>query len=337
MSPLDQHLLPLEPEYRERVWGGQRLRAASPPIGEAWIAWGQSRIAGGPFAGMTLDQLIAGQGPALLGTEVAGRIGARFPLLVKLLDPAAWLSVQVHPNDEQARRMIGPREHGKTEAWYFLAAEGGAEIMVGVKPGVDRAQLATAIREGRILEVARHVAVHEGDALLVPAGTLHALGPGLLVYEVQQASDTTYRIYDWDRARSAGRQLHIEESAEVTLPVGPTELKHPRVSGETGRSPAIDCSYFSLDLARVLPRGGPLVADTAGRSFHILTVIEGRAEIHRGREQIGLGRFETAIVAGSAGAYRIRAVDGPASLLRAAMPDREAEPPRPGVGAIECM
>jgi mannose-6-phosphate isomerase len=187
-------------------------------------------------------------------------------LLVKLLDPAAWLSVQVHPNDEQARRMVGPREFGKTEAWYFLAAEVGAQIMVGVRPGVDGARLAAAIREGRILEVAHQVAVHDGDAILIPAGTLHALGPGLLLYEVQQASDTTYRIYDWDRPQSAGRQLHIEESAQVTLPVGPTEVR-------------------------------------------------------REGEQIGLDRFETALVAGSAGAYEVRAVDGPASLLRAAVPD----------------
>jgi mannose-6-phosphate isomerase len=321
VSPLDQHLLPLEPQYRERVWGGQRLRAADPPIGEAWIACGRSRIARGLFAGRTLDELIAGQGPALLGTEIANRTGARFPLLVKLLDPAAWLSVQVHPNDEQARRMVGPREFGKTEAWYFLAAEVGAQIMVGVRPGVDGARLAAAIREGRILEVAHQVAVHDGDAILIPAGTLHALGPGLLLYEVQQASDTTYRIYDWDRPQSAGRQLHIEESAQVTLPVGPTEMQHPNVAGATGASRAVACADFNLDFVRVSPAGGPLADDTAGRRFHILTVIEGMAEVRREGEQIGLDRFETALVAGSAGAYEVRAVDGPASLLRAAVPD----------------
>ncbi|MGA2512507.1 MAG: type I phosphomannose isomerase catalytic subunit [Candidatus Limnocylindrales bacterium] len=335
MSPLDQHLLPLEPQYRERVWGGQTLRAADPPIGEAWIAFGPSRVAGGRLAGRTLDELVAGYGPALLGTAVEDRFGGRFPLLVKLIDPAAWLSVQVHPNDEQARRIVGPREFGKTEGWYFISAKAGAQVMVGIEPGVDGTELAAAMREGRILEVAHRLVVQDGDALLIPAGTLHALGPGLLLYEIQQASDTTFRIYDWDRPPSAGRRLHIEEAAEVTLPVGPAELKHPRVSGETAASLAIGCPYFNLDLIRVSPAGGPLAADTAGRKFHVVTVIEGTAEIRRDTEQIGLGIFESALVTGSAGAYEVTAVGGPARLLRAEVPDGDPNAARAPAAEVE--
>jgi mannose-6-phosphate isomerase len=320
VGTLDQHLFALEPQYRERVWGGQQLRAANPPIGEAWVAYGPSTVLSGPAAGLTLDGLAAGHGPALLGTDVSHRFGTRFPLLIKLLDCADWLSVQVHPNDEQARRMVGPGEFGKTEAWYFLGAEAGACSMIGVKPGVGHSELAAAISEGRILEIANPLAVSRGDALLIPAGTLHALGPGLLLYEVQQASDKTYRVYDWGRPASAGRKLQLEESIEVALPVGPTALAHPQVSRETGTAPAIGCAYFDLDLIRVSRGGGPLAADTAGRSFHVLTVIEGTAQVSCRGERIDLNCFATALVAGSAGGYEVAAGDGPASLLRATVP-----------------
>lgn len=321
MGKLDRHLFALEPQYRERVWGGQRLRAANPPIGEAWIAFGPSRIMGGRFGGLTLEEVSAGHGPELLGAAVSDRFGAHFPLLIKLLDCADWLSIQVHPNDEQARRMVGPGESGKTEAWYFIATEPGARCMVGVKPGVGRDELAAAIREGRILEVANTLAVRDGEAILIPAGTLHALGPGLLLYEVQQASDTTYRVYDWGRPGSVERKLHLEESVEVALPVGPTELEHPHVSAGSDTARAIDCNYFELDLVHASPAGGPLAADTGGRSFHVLTVIEGKAEIRREAEKIELSRFETALVAGSAGAYEVLADEGPVTLLRATVPD----------------
>jgi mannose-6-phosphate isomerase len=320
LGPLDQCLLALEPQYRERVWGGQHLRAANPPIGEAWAAYGPSIVTNGPLAGRTLDEIVAEHGRALLGGAVSDRFGTRFPLLIKLLDCADWLSVQVHPNDEQARRMVGPNEFGKTEAWYFLAAEPDARSLIGVKPGVQQNDLTTAIREGRILEVANSLAIAAGEAILIPAGTLHALGPGILLYEVQQASDTTYRVYDWGRPKSTGRKLHIDESIEVSLPVGPAPKQRPVVEGITGTAPAIDCKYFHVDLVCAGPGGERLEADTAGQSFHILTAIEGTAEVRRGPEVIRLGRFETALVAGGAGAYEISGDDGPATLLRAAVP-----------------
>jgi len=321
LVPLDRHLLPLDPQSRERVWGGQRLRPANPPIGEEWIAYGASQVAGGRFEGLTIDELIDRHGADLLGTAVAGRFGSRFPLLIKLLDCADWLSVQVHPDDEQARRLVASDACGKTEAWYFIETAAGAQIYAGVKPGVDRDQLVGAIRDGRIREVADLFEVHSGEALLVPAGTLHALGPGLLLYEIQQASDTTYRVYDWDRPSSDGRKLHFEESIEVTRPVGPMPLRHPVVSGETGTAAAVRCPLFALDLVRVAPGTAPLAADTAGRSFHLITVIEGVAELIHGTERLVLDRFDTALVAGSAGEYEIRADDGPATLLSAAVPD----------------
>jgi mannose-6-phosphate isomerase len=320
MNALGQKLLILEPQYRERVWGGQRLRQSDPPIGEAWIVYGPSVVSTGPHAGETLDGLMAAYGVDLMGADVAQRFPMRFPILIKLLDCADWLSVQVHPNDEQARRLVGPDEFGKTEAWYFLEAEPGARIMAGVRPDVDRPALAAAIRDGLVLDVANYVRIRSGDALLIPAGTLHALGPGLLIYEIQQASDTTYRAYDWGRPQSAGRRLHIEESVEVTDPVGPTQTIHPEVAVETGATSAIDCPLFDVDLVRV-SRSTPWASDTAGRSFHVITVTEGAAEVASGDERIRLGKFQTALVAGSAGAYEVSAVEGRVSLLRATVPD----------------
>ena len=322
MSPLDNHLFALEPQSRERVWGGQLLRPATPPIGEVWAAYGPSRIAGGAHAGRTLDDLTAEYGAALLGSTVASHFGTHFPLLIKLLDCADWLSVQVHPDDEQACRMVGPDEFGKTEAWYFLSAATGSQIMLGVKPEVGEQELEDAIRGGRIRSVANLVDVQAGDAVVVPAGTLHALGPGLLLYEVQEASDTTYRVYDWDRPASDGRALHIEESVAVTRAVGPVETMSPRLPAGSGAVDAIDTQYFDVDLIGVGPDTKPVAADTRGRSFHILTVIDGEAEIVLGAEQAVLKRFESALVAGSAGEYQIRGIDGAARLLRAAVPDK---------------
>jgi mannose-6-phosphate isomerase len=320
MDILGQRLLILKPQYRERVWGGQRLRRSDPPIGEAWIAYGPSVVEDGPHAGETLDALIAIHGTALMGTAVAKRYPARFPILIKLLDCADWLSVQVHPNDEQAHRLVGPDEFGKTEAWYFLEAGPGAAILAGVKPDVDTATLAAAIREGRVLDVAEHVEIHSGDSLLIPAGTLHALGPGLFLYEIQQTSDTTYRAYDWGRPQSTGRRLHIEESVEVTEPVGPADRMHPEVTAGTGATSAMDSPLFDVDLVRVAP-STPWSSDTLGRSFHVITVTEGTAEIASGDERVRLGKFQSALVAAWAGAYEVGAVDERVSLLRAAVPD----------------
>jgi mannose-6-phosphate isomerase len=317
---LDQHLLSLEPQYRERVWGGQRLHRADPPIGEEWVAYGPTRVASGPQSGRTLDELVSRAGSDLLGTAVAARYGARFPILVKLLDCADWLSVQVHPNDAQAREMVGPGEFGKTEAWFFVETSPDARILAGVKPGVGPAEVAEAIRNGTVLEVIGEVPVRAGEAILIPAGTLHALGPGLLVYEIQQASDTTYRVYDWDRPQSAGRRLHIEESVAVTRPVGAENVNRP-AEAATGTTAVLASEYFRVDLVRI-PQGTPRADDTRGLTFHALTVTDGAVELTCGDEAARLDRLETGIVAGSAGQYRIRAIDGPATLLRASVPGR---------------
>ena len=318
MTTLKQRLFPLEPQYRERVWGGQRLKAADPPVGEAWVAFGESRVREGEHAGQTVTELAASFGTHLLGRDVADVHGSRFPLLVKLLDCADWLSVQVHPDDEQAARLAGPGQYGKCEAWHFLETDEGATVYAGVRPGTSREELVRAIREGRILEVAEQLEVRAGQTIYIPSGTLHALGPGLLLYELQQSSDTTFRVYDWGRPASAGRKLHVEESIEVTDPCRGADVHPAPAFGGTVAAAALACDHFGLDVLRVDDTA--FEGDTGGRSFHLLTVAEGEIEVSCGGEEIRLARFETALVAGSAGAYKLRARVGPTKVLRATVP-----------------
>jgi mannose-6-phosphate isomerase len=316
---MGQGLFLLEPEYRERVWGGRRLRASDPPTGEAWIAYGASCVLNGPNRGRTLNEVLAADGFELLGTLASPGGSHRFPLLAKLLDCADWLSVQVHPNDDQARRMAGPDEFGKTEAWYFLETDPAAKILLGVIPGTDKDELDRAIRAGRAVDVASEIPVGTGEAVLIPAGTLHALGPGLFLYEMQEASDITYRAYDWGRPETPNRRLHIEESVEVALPVGPLDRAVPRVAADTGTALAVASEYFRVELARIGTE--PLLGDTASRTFHILTVIHGTLEVIVGGETARLEPFETALVSAAAGTYSLRAVEAPAMALRAGLPD----------------
>ncbi len=317
---MPQRLFLLEPQYRERVWGGQRLKAADPPVGEAWVAFEESRVREGEHAGRTVAELSTEYGAQFLGREVFETYGSRFPLLVKLLDCADWLSVQVHPDDEQAARLVGEGEFGKTEAWHFIEVEPGATIYAGIKPGTGEEELEAAIRGGRVLEVAERLEVSAGQTVYIPAGTLHALGPGLLLYEVQQSSDTTYRVYDWDRPASAGRKLHVEESVAVTDPrKGAVVRPAPELRG-TAAAAALVCPHFELEVVRLGREA--LDADTAGATFHILTVTEGGAELSCDGETVRLAQYETALVAGGAGAYRVRAETGGARLLGAAVPAR---------------
>ncbi len=287
-------------------------------MGEAWVAFEDSVVAAGPLAGASLAELTSRYGADLAGTTVVARHSDRWPLLIKLLDCADWLSIQVHPNDEQARRLAGPGQSGKTEAWFVLEAAPAACILLGVRPGVDAAELASAIREGRVGDVAAEVELEAGQAVLIPAGTIHALGPGLLLYEIQQQSDITYRAYDWGRAVSAGRSLHIEESAEVAAPLEPQAPRQPAPPPEGGLTVAVECPYFLLELGRAGPNRLSLATD--GRSFHVVTMAGGKAEVSTGGESVRLDRHQSLLVAAGTGEYLIQAIDGPATFLRASVP-----------------
>lgn len=294
--------LRLATAYHERVWGGRRLRAARPPIGEAWAIYEGNRIVGGAHDGRTLGELVAVQGEALLGRRALAQGGARFPLLIKLLDTADWLSVQVHPDDEQAARLEGPGQLGKTEAWHILSADPGARLICGLQPGTTPEALATAIREGTVTDLARSLPVAAGDTIFIPAGTIHALGPGLLLYEVQQTSDITYRVFDWNRPQSTGRALHIEQSLAVSDPAKGGEVQ-PRPAPQIGTLlPLVVCPYFAL--GEVF---GPATLDTGGESFHAVTAVTGTVTVAGDGWRETLDRYESLVVPAACGKYRLLA------------------------------
>jgi mannose-6-phosphate isomerase len=292
----------LIPEYRDYVWGGDQLRPGFSPTAELWAVYENDRVASGPQAGRTLAELAAEQGELLLGQRVIRQTGRRFPLLIKLLDCAQWLSLQVHPNDEQALSLEGPGFFGKTEAWHVLAASPEAQLIAGMIPAVSAEALSTAIGDGTILTLSQYQDVQTGDTLFIQPGTIHALGPGLLIYEVQQSSDLTYRVYDWGRPQTGQRKLHIEKSLAVTNPQATAHVVSLPVLMEERRVLA-QCSYFTLEI--LAGETHPLTLDTAGQTFHTITIIEGQAQITTDQGRQTLNRFETILVPAACAAYQI--------------------------------
>ena len=296
--------LKLSPEYRDYVWGGDRLRPGHNPTAEAWVIWENDRIETGPLAGKTLSEAALEYGSALLGGKAVARTGMRFPLLIKILDCAQWLSLQVHPNDEQALRLEGPGQFGKTEAWHILEAQPGAQLIAGVKPGTSSSELADSIRKGTITEYSQYADISQGDTIFMPAGTLHALGPGLLIYEVQQTSDWTYRIYDWGRPQTETRRLHIEKSIQVTRPDFSTSVIPMPFAGDGSSEVLVQCEYFTLELLSASLNAIKL--DTRSETFHAVTVIDGKARLVSDEENIELEKFQTALVPANAGKYQFQ-------------------------------
>jgi mannose-6-phosphate isomerase len=295
------------PLAQERVWGGARLGPPRTlPIGELWIAGPWLRVADGPCAGRTLEDLAADLGPAFVGSAAPSGPGPRFPLLVKLLDPAAWLSVQVHPDDAVARRLAGPDAVGKAEAWYVLEAEPGAELLAGVRPGVREADLRAAMRGGGATTdlLVRH-AVTPGDVLLLAAGTLHAVGPGILLYELQQPSDLTYRVDDWGRPASPARPLHTNEALASLVP-----RNRPALLAAAGAGRVVACRHFTLDVV-----DAPAHLDPEGRTVQVVTAVGTPAELAGNGWSERLEALETLIVPAAAGAWELRPGPGGRALV----------------------
>ena len=299
--------LRLTPEYRDYVWGGNRLRPGHDPTAEAWVVWENDRIESGASAGKTLREAAVEFGAALLGEKVVARTGMRFPLLIKILDCAQWLSLQVHPNDEQAVQLEGSGHFGKTEAWHVLEAQPDSKLIAGLKPGTGLLEISNAIRNGTITEYAQYAAVSQGDTIFMPAGTLHALGPGLLIYEVQQTSDLTYRVYDWGRPQTETRRLHIEKSIEVTRPGFTTPIISMPACGDGTQAALVECEYFMLEL---LTASSQLIElNTHNETFHAITVIDGKARLQAGNEYVELEKFQTALIPASLGKYQFQPLE----------------------------
>ncbi|MEZ6121734.1 MAG: type I phosphomannose isomerase catalytic subunit [Planctomycetaceae bacterium] len=279
--------LVFEPLLYQIRWGGRKLGTLlNKPIGaaqdyaESWEladhANGQSVVARGPLTGITLSELVRHQGPELLGVHSEQN---QFPLLIKFLDANDWLSLQVHPNDRQAVS-YNPSENGKTEAWVILDAEPGSEIICGLKPGVTREQLAEHLHAGTVSEIVHRIPAAAGDCFYVPAGTVHALGPGIVLAEVQQQSNLTFRLHDWGRLGSDGkpRPIHVQESLDCTdYAAGPVDPVTPRElgDGEHCFEELVRCQHFVIRRHQGI---NPFHLKLGNR-FRILMLLEGSATL----------------------------------------------------------
>lgn len=279
--------LRFSPILKQIRWGGTRLGiclgksiGTARDCAESWEVCDhgadQSVVTAGEFQGWTLSRLVREQAHSVLGRH-AGI--AQFPLLIKFLDANDRLSVQVHPTDEWTRQQCIP-DNGKTEAWVIVAADPGSRIYAGLLPGIDRAALERALANGSVEQCLHSFDVKAGDCVFIPAGTVHAIGEGVLLAEVQQSSDITYRLYDWGRVGSDGkpRELHISQALScIDFTRGPVDKTVPTLISESGHTveELVRCDYFILR------------RHTGQRSFllnndqrcHVLSMLHGTAEL----------------------------------------------------------
>ena len=298
----------LSPAFKDYLWGGTRLRddygkqCDFEKIAESWELSchkdGQSVIADGEDKGLTLSQYIEKHGKGVLGND-CGRFES-FPILIKLIDAKDNLSVQVHPNNEYAQRVEG--EYGKTEMWYIVDCDEGAELLYGFKSEISKEEFASRIADNTLLEVTQSVPVHKGDVFFIEAGTLHAIGKGILIAEIQQNSNTTYRIYDYGRVGKDGkpRELHVEKAKDVTrlAPAKPyPEQQAVQHEGYTSRLLS-KCEYFTTSVLDIESKAA-LTADD--KSFNSLLFLEGEGDV----DGIPFKKGESVFITASHGKYVI--------------------------------
>jgi mannose-6-phosphate isomerase len=306
----DLYPLLMSPEFDPRPWGTTDLAPIYPnhrfkeKIGESWLTGDKCRVANGHLRGKSLAELSSQFSKELVG-EAAPDPG-RFPLLLKFLFPHEKLSVQVHPDDEAARRAGQPC--GKTECWYVAHAKPGAQIGLGLKPGVTRAQLEQAIQQQRAEELLNWINVFPGEMIYVAGGTVHTLGPGSIIAETQQQSDTTYRLYDYGRPR----ELHLKEGlAAIKEKVASGKVIRPAPSLVEGtknrRSPLVASPFFVVEMYELKEPQDFQIRDDGKSSVQILVAVEGCAVIEaRGAEPVTLAKGDAVVVPASIGQFHVR-------------------------------
>jgi mannose-6-phosphate isomerase len=299
------------PAFDPRPWGTFDLSPIYPnrqfaeKIGEAWLTGDDCKVANGPLTGQTLALVSEKYQRELVGD--AARDPRRFPLLLKFLFPHEHLSVQVHPDDEQARRVGQP--WGKTECWYVAHAKPESQIALGLKPGVTVAQLEQAILEKRAEELLNWLNVYTGDMIYVAGGTVHTLGPGSVIVETQQQSDTTYRLYDYGRPR----ELHLKEGlAAVRSQVASGKVVRPapeQLRGSNNRQAALVAApYFVVDMFEIKDTQELTTRDESGKSSaQILVAVEGCGIVEAGgSEPVTLTKGDAVVVPASIEKFTVR-------------------------------
>jgi mannose-6-phosphate isomerase len=292
--------LKFNPIFKEKIWGGNKIKTVFgmdysplPNCGEAWVLSGYgediSTVCNGFLADNQLDELIDIYMADLVGDAVFEKYGSKFPLLVKILNASDWLSIQVHPDDKLAES----RHHdlGKTEMWYVADAEPGAQLISGFNRTMDAEKYLSHLNDGTLLEIMNYETVHNGDVYFMPAGRVHALGPGLLIFEIQQTSDLTYRIYDFDRVDDKGipRQLHTELALDALDFTKHQSYRTEYKSVFNKTVPVVESTYFNTS---VMDFDKPVIKDYSGLdSFVILQCVEGNCsiEFEGGSETLNAG------------------------------------------------
>ncbi len=308
-------ILSLTPTVKRAIWGGEKLRKdwdyrtdVDRPA-EAWLLSchpdGPSIVKNGKYAGRTLSEALSAEGKAVLGTHNADK--PDFPVLIKLIDAKEKLSVQVHPDDDYARRV--EHENGKTEAWLVLEADPGAALVYGVNAPIEKADFRRHIEENTLEQTLNFVPVKAGDVAFIPAGTLHAIGGGILIAEVQQSSNTTYRVYDYHRQEPDGtyRPLHIDKALDVVDLTVPTRsfapAGVPTPVGDAQKTLLTACEFFSMTEVKLEGE----YADTAdATSFVSLLVLEGEGELECGDEFLPLHKGDSIFIPAAKGAYEVK-------------------------------
>ena len=322
--------LPLTCSLHPTLWGGRCLEAHAgkplPPdaaIGESWETELSCAVREGPYTGTTLGELVELLGEDLLGWRAVEVLGLRFPLLAKFLDARQPLSVQVHPDDAYAAEYEGGKL-GKTEVWYILHAEPGAQVVYGLSRASSRDEVRAAIEADRLEDLLALHQVAAGDVIFVPAGTVHAIGGGIVLYELQEYSDVTYRLYDYARLQADGtrRALHVESSLDVmrytpdNARVMPVALADATLASGSRRVLAA-CRYFVLEEIRLV---GAWERATNGASCEIVSVLEGACRLNAGDDVSAtvLQRGETVVLPARLGTYQLA---GEARVMRSYVPE----------------
>ncbi|MFV8346571.1 type I phosphomannose isomerase catalytic subunit [Flavobacterium sp. ZB4P13] len=277
--------LQFEPILKERIWGGEKLKTvlnkpiASKITGESWelstVEGDVSVVANGKLKGKSLTAIINESPNEILGTEVYKRFGKQFPLLFKYLDAREDLSIQVHPNDELAKKRHN--SFGKTEMWYIMQADVDARIIVGFNENSNASEYLENLKNKTLLTLLEDVKVKSGDVFFLETGTVHAIGGGLVVAEIQQTSDITYRIYDFDRVDAKGntRELHVDLALEaINYNKVDTYKQYDRALNQS--NPVVDCPYFTTNF---LPLDGKITINKTGKTFTVYMCIDGIFEI----------------------------------------------------------
>ncbi len=320
----------IEPMETPAIWGGDALvkqfgKAGDPntKLGESWECWDANRVTNGSFAGSPISDLRAKLGPRLLGTLDPTRI---FPILTKIIDARDWLSVQVHPDDAYAQR-VESQPNGKTECWYIFAAQPGAELVLGWARDATREEYERRVADGTLADILRRVPVSAGETYYLPAGTLHAIGGGITLFETQQASDLTYRIFDWNRTGADGkpRELHVSKAADV--------LDYRR--GTRGAVATLNYHYEGLDrtalvadrrfiVERVTATGEPASIATGSRPL-IVMALERAMNLRANDIDVSLERYQTALVPAALPWCTVRARDGTSAPFMLVTPPENVE------------